>query len=173
MLDSKSSWIQNHAFASRLPAVLDLDLDLGCDLVSSAIPGAKCPFVLPVALALWGLRGPWLGRVEPWRRGVGISPLANHLETDTSAQALRPAAPAFFWVLGDAAGRSLLHRCPSPPLNTSGLAERPGTFQNIKRKRKPLGCGERGLALQASSRQLVALRPSNYVCTCCRNGLRY
>ena len=28
---------------------------------------------------------------------------------------------------------------PLPPLNPSGLAERPGTFRGIKRKRKPLG----------------------------------
>ena len=27
----------------------------------------------------------------------------------------------------------------APPLNPSGLAERPGTFRGIKRKRKPLG----------------------------------
>ena len=27
----------------------------------------------------------------------------------------------------------------APPLNPSGLAERPGTFRGMKRKRKPLG----------------------------------
>ena len=30
----------------------------------------------------------------------------------------------------------------APPLNPSGLAERPGTFRGIKRKRKPMGCRE-------------------------------
>ena len=30
-------------------------------------------------------------------------------------------------------------KATAPPLNPSGLAERPGTFRGIKRKRKPLG----------------------------------
>ena len=30
-------------------------------------------------------------------------------------------------------------KATAPPLNPSGLAERPGTFRGMKRKRKPLG----------------------------------
>ena len=62
-------------------------------------------------------------------------------------------------------------KATAPPLNPSGLAERPGTFRGIKRKRKPMGCGEICLVPWAPSQQLIALRPSNYVCACCQNGL--
>ena len=52
---------------------------------------------------------------------------------------------------------------PPPPLNPSGLAERPGTFRGIERKRKPLGW-------RAMAQKLIALRSSSYVCACCQNG---
>ena len=48
-----------------------------------------------------------------------------------------------------------------PPLNSGGWAERPGAFRGIKRKQKPLGCGEHGLALQSPSQQPIALFPKN------------
>ena len=60
---------------------------------------------------------------------------------------------------------------PAPPLNPSGLAERPGIIRGIKRKRKPMGCGEIRLVPWAPTQKLIALRPSNYVCACCQNGL--
>ena len=52
-----------------------------------------------------------------------------------------------------------------------------GTFRGIKRgikrKRKPMGCGEICLVPWAPSQQLIALRPSNSVCACRPNGLRH
>ena len=71
---------------------------------------------------------------------------------------------------GEASASLSCTAAPPPPLNPSGLAERPGTFRGIKRKRKPMGCGEIRLVPWAPSQQLIALRPSNYVCACCQNG---
>ena len=65
------------------------------------------------------------------------------------------------------ASRRLLHRLAGIERQ---WAERPGTFRGMKRKRKPLGCGEIRLVPWAPSQQLIALRPSNYVCACCQNG---
>ena len=42
----------------------------------------------------------------------GLSPLARHLEADTTAQALRPADPALFRALGDAVGEALVQSVP-------------------------------------------------------------
>ena len=64
--------------------------------------------------------------------------------------------------------------CPpepgGPPLWLRELPARPpGTFRGIKRKRKPMGCGEICLVTWAPSQQLISLRPSNFVCACCPN----
>ena len=40
---------------------------------------------------------------------------------------------------GEASASLSCTAAPPPPLNPSGLAERPGAFRGIKRKRKPLG----------------------------------
>ena len=42
----------------------------------------------------------------------GLSPLARHLEADSSAQALRPADPSLFRSLGDAVGEALVQSVP-------------------------------------------------------------
>ena len=62
---------------------------------------------------------------------------------------------------------------PSPFGTGAPRTQLPGTFLGIKWKRKPLGCGEHGLVFQEPSQKLAALRPSNYVCDCFENELKY
>ena len=52
-------------------------------------------------------------------------------------------------------GLLLLTFGPSSSSEPSGLAERPGTFRGIKRKRKPLGCGENRLVPWAPAQKLI------------------
>ena len=57
--------------------------------------------------------------------------------------------------------------------------ERTPEFRNVSRsqswsnRRKALGWRAMARVSQVPAQKLIALRPSNFVCACCQNGLRY
>ena len=138
---------------------------------------------VPTVLLAVVARGAFDGTRRPWSK-QNASPNSN----------IKKIRPGHFWSppcmalrsFGDGHLRLLItmfsavgskhvaanHEEPPRNRRRSQWAERPGTFRGIKRKRKPMGCGEICLVPWAPSQQLIALRPSNYVCACCQNGLR-